>query len=182
MPKKDENYWFRLNKLNGIAKLVINKDTLINLNDPVAKIMDSGPIFLKSNTQTPIEIYYIQSAGNSSRINLQWKTEDTPYNTIHQDFFRTNGTLVNTKNIDNEFDPILIHPNPFNTSITIKFIGRIEFEQVSIRDLNGRNIFSQEINSSITDSKIDLMNINPGLYFVEFVSGNKVVTKKIIKY
>lgn len=71
-----------------------------------------------------------------------------------------------------------VYPNPFNASITIRH-GFNEVANLTVRDINGKNIYSAELSAS--ESVLDLDVLPAGVYFLEIRSGETVSIKKLIK-
>ncbi len=73
-------------------------------------------------------------------------------------------------------DDVIIYPNPTNG---ILYINKPYNSIVLVYDINGNRLFE---NYSTDESiKIDMNNINSGLYFIKIVSGKNVIVKKLIK-
>jgi len=70
---------------------------------------------------------------------------------------------------------IILYPVP--TSHYLNFSTSLLIDTIEIFDINGKKVIS--INNP--DSKIDVLNLESGVYFLKFYSDNKSVTKKIIK-
>jgi len=77
---------------------------------------------------------------------------------------------------------IKFYPNPVNNLLNIDFQSEMlnELVQVSISDLNGKNIFYTSINSEKHIS-INLSGLKKGIYFISIKSKNKVLSKRFIK-
>ncbi len=81
-----------------------------------------------------------------------------------------------TTNISENDDPVRIFPNPCKDYIYIQTQTPIS---ITVMNLTGQKIFAQ--NQSGKTAKIDLSNINPGLYIIKIQSPQGIITKKIIK-
>jgi len=68
------------------------------------------------------------------------------------------------------------YPNPANEDIQLDFVSTNRIE-LSLIDLNGNEVFRNEINSS---SKIDLTQIQSGVYFINVYEDNSIVGRKKI--
>jgi len=68
-----------------------------------------------------------------------------------------------------------VFPNPASETITIS--STKEIQSVEIYDVNGRLVLSQKDLSS----KIDISNLDTGLYFVEIMIDDKQIIEKLIK-
>jgi hypothetical protein len=73
-----------------------------------------------------------------------------------------------------------VYPNPFNSSVSVKFNGYGNF-CLSIFDLTGRNIwFSSSFANGITEVVWYPEKENSGIYLVKLDIDNYSVTKKVI--
>lgn len=76
----------------------------------------------------------------------------------------------------------LIYPNPFKDYIFIeKGKLNVSIEQVIITDVIGRNILQMDVNTSEV-IEINVSNLSCGLYFINIVSDESIITTKIIKH
>jgi len=80
-------------------------------------------------------------------------------------------TITNINSIDN--NEIIIYPNPATKYINVKYVGQA---QLKIIDTRGNIIISDKINNS---KKIDISNLNKGLYFIELQNQKGIVVKKL---
>jgi ELWxxDGT repeat protein len=74
---------------------------------------------------------------------------------------------------------ILIYPNPVSNILSIDFRNDASSKLIRIMDLNGKILFSKKSNSKI--DKIDISNLEGGIYITKIDYSNKTYTKKIIK-
>jgi hypothetical protein len=75
-------------------------------------------------------------------------------------------------------------PNPFNPSTTVGFgIPVNEHVKVTVYDLTGRMI-SEPVNDFFNAGNYKFtwsaVNISSGIYFIKFVSGGKIITRKMM--
>ncbi|MEO1260616.1 MAG: T9SS type A sorting domain-containing protein [Bacteroidota bacterium] len=84
--------------------------------------------------------------------------------------------IGNDKEVD-ESDIIRVYPNPVSENIFIDTKERIT--KVQISDVNGKIIL---FSSKIMDNQINLAAFNPGVYFMTFTIGDKIVSKRILKF
>jgi hypothetical protein len=80
---------------------------------------------------------------------------------------------------------LTVTPNPFTSSITLDFsFTHREQPEIALRDLTGRVVF-QESNLTFSEgnSQIEIKpeNLQPGLYFLEVKTSEKVFAKKMLK-
>lgn len=75
--------------------------------------------------------------------------------------------------------PPLLYPNPVKDQLFIKDFQRNGMVNVQIYDILGRCVLNEDYNTNFI--KIQLGNLNPGLYSVRLNNQNQVFTQKIIK-
>lgn len=76
---------------------------------------------------------------------------------------------------------VTVYPTLAIDFFTIKNEGNTPLSNVSIIDALGRVVLSQDLNDLLGSKKIDLINLNPGQYFVKIDTDNfKGLTKRII--
>ncbi|QHI38800.1 hypothetical protein IMCC3317_42000 [Kordia antarctica] len=111
--------------------------------------------------QVDDEVY----ANNQTCNNNEWcKDISTTYN--------ENCTLgINEFN----YNAINVFPNPTKNELTIN--SNLSVESFKIYSTNGKLVMSKKLQNN----KIDLFNLNSGIYFIKFQSQNKTIIKKIIK-
>lgn len=76
-------------------------------------------------------------------------------------------------------DLLEIYPNPFTTGITIFSPGETLNGQLTIMNASGKVVYKTQLNQSNTD--IDLQTLPNGIYFLNYVSENQQMVKKLIK-
>ncbi|EGV42098.1 T9SS type A sorting domain-containing protein [Bizionia argentinensis JUB59] len=75
---------------------------------------------------------------------------------------------------------ITLAPNPSKGLITIKSSG-VVFDQVTVKDINGRTISTQNFNGTTTITSLDLSSLlSSGMYFMTITSSSNSIIKKII--
>ncbi|MFN7675052.1 GEVED domain-containing protein, partial [Flavobacterium sp.] len=79
--------------------------------------------------------------------------------------------------IDFNEDLFEVFPNPTNSIINIKTKTGLELDKINIYNIEGKLIYSQV--SNLTN--VNLQNLSSGTYLIQAFSGDKIVTKKIIK-
>ncbi len=86
-----------------------------------------------------------------------------------------------TNNIDpynNESDEIKIYPNPTNQYVDIIYYD-LQYCTLKLIDIQGKIL--KNIKCESNQISLDLTSINSGLYYLIFINGNMVMTKKIVK-
>ncbi|MGK4568468.1 T9SS type A sorting domain-containing protein [Flavobacterium sp. 3HN19-14] len=73
-----------------------------------------------------------------------------------------------------------IYPNPFSDFINIKTSNSVQ--NIEVIDMNGRLLEIPKFASENGIAKLNLSNLNQGIYFLKMMtSDNKITLKKIIK-
>lgn len=69
------------------------------------------------------------------------------------------------------------YPNPAQNKITIN--NSDNFRNITIIDVNGVRVFSKELRNNM--NQIDISNLAPGMYFLQFSGDGKASTAKLLK-
>ena len=83
---------------------------------------------------------------------------------------------VNDNNLDNNF---IIYPNPSNGNINIKSLIELRDAKVSIYDINGREVYNNEVSLQNTVT-INAENLTTGLYILQVDGADYSHTAKLI--
>lgn len=75
-------------------------------------------------------------------------------------------------------ESIAIYPNPTSDIIWVGNSTSFDVEEYTIYDLSGRKVMNNLFNTS--QKKVDVSNLDNGVYLLELLSSGKRVTKKII--
>jgi hypothetical protein len=78
-----------------------------------------------------------------------------------------------------EYNGIKISPNPAKNNITIEIPQIVKEITLTISNINGKELTSQQIRDSTT--QIDISNLASGIYFVKLITEKTVEVRKIIK-
>jgi uncharacterized repeat protein (TIGR01451 family) len=84
---------------------------------------------------------------------------------------------------DNSDGSLEIFPNPANDKMNILFVGsRVPLLQLNIINISGQKVYSENVeNFSGSYSKsLDLKTFTEGVYFVQMISENTVILKKVV--
>lgn len=79
-------------------------------------------------------------------------------------------------NFENNF---IVYPNPSNGEITIKSRVDVGEATISIFDMNGRKVFSQELELHTT-ANVNASGLNAGIYLIQIEGDNRSQTSKLI--
>lgn len=88
--------------------------------------------------------------------------------------------LLTTTEITNEkAEPINIYPVPFKSNLEISVTDQV-IERISILTLSGRQIKRIEVNEHST-VKLDMSDIDNGIYLIKIKTNKGIVNKKVVK-
>lgn len=86
----------------------------------------------------------------------------------------SDGSLSSIEN--NEFQTVNIYPNPTNSFLFIE--SETPIEKLIIRDLSGKIVYQS---SNSIEEKVDVQNLNSGIYILEIMFENIRIIKKFVK-
>ncbi|MEZ4882358.1 MAG: endonuclease [Flavobacteriaceae bacterium] len=75
-------------------------------------------------------------------------------------------------------DNISVYPNPTSEVVWINDNTSFPVESYSVYDISGRKVMHNTFNT--TEKKVNISNLNSGIYLIELVSSEKRITKKIV--
>jgi hypothetical protein len=97
-------------------------------------------------------------------------------------FWTQPGTLIRMESIS-QIKNLDVYPNPSRDIFNIRFVSE-KIQDLSIRVVNimGELVYEEKANQFIGEytKKIDLVDSSKGIYFIEIVTNNGIVNKKII--
>ena len=76
--------------------------------------------------------------------------------------------------------PISIYPNPANDFFNVLNPIKSGKTQVVVRDIQGRFIYNVDANMNAIDTKIDCKNWANGIYIVQIINENKMLSNNKI--
>ena len=120
----------------------------------------------------------------SNSLNIIWAFgPDTNISNEHDRFGSKALTFTPTLGTEDfaSLDKISISPNPSNGIFNIA-LGTIQPTQIVAYDLTGKIVYDKkEITVTNFETKIDLSNVSPGIYFVKISNNDQITVKRIIK-
>ncbi|MCI4668429.1 MAG: T9SS type A sorting domain-containing protein [Bacteroidia bacterium] len=120
------------------------------------------------NNQDSAWVSLVAENGCGSDTNEQW-------------VFLKGAGVNNDKPFDNTLN-LSMYPNPAQDLIYLKYNQDVVRNgQIALIDINGRRLRSLTFNSTSGKVKIDVKDLNAGLYFLEIQAGEFVEVKKFIK-
>lgn len=78
-------------------------------------------------------------------------------------------------------ESIALYPNPTSNHITLTYTGAIILNKAMITDVQGKLVKEVDLSNFDTNQVIDIEGLSNGMYFMQIVSNEKLITKKIIK-
>ena len=92
--------------------------------------------------------------------------------------------------VDEQRDPVVnipegkvatatIYPNPTTDNVNIKVENIQGLTQVRIANISGQIVLDQQVNIANDDVNIQLPDLKPGIYFVNIISNDAVLTRKL---
>ena len=78
---------------------------------------------------------------------------------------------------------IKLFPNPSGNTVNIEVANerKLTGMKIEVFDLNGRNLEIRRIEQNMNQLKLDLSDLSPGLYMIQFSSNNQQTTLKLFK-
>ena len=86
-------------------------------------------------------------------------------------------STLGTNDLEEKLSDIQIYPNPAKNSIYIKNSNILDISNIRITNVLGKEVFL----SSLIDSKIDVSNLNSGIYILTIYSEGKTKKIKFVK-
>ncbi|MEZ4803745.1 MAG: S8 family serine peptidase [Gelidibacter sp.] len=121
---------------------------------------------------------------NSDQIKQYIRQSASQYNS--PDYFLGYGipdfgmALDNALSIEEaQVENIYLYPNPVKDLLYLQLPSNMEFSQVSIFDITGKQISSRTLNQSV--KTLDVSSLHAGIYLLKFQTHNSVVNLKLIK-
>lgn len=133
---------------------------------------DQGsPMFFTNNTDSTILYGVCGSITNNYYHSL-----------ITPDVFAAfkNLTGETTTRVQSNFKPVvLLYPNPVHNELVIETDYVLKEYELSIININGMVLLRRKNINSIT--RISLVHLPPGIYFIQLINKNETLTRKIVK-
>lgn len=97
--------------------------------------------------------------------------------------FRSDNVSENPNSIPNQFDLLKVYPNPFNSTLKIKFsTPQYGTVQIALMDILGREVYREKVivDAGIHEQPIRVENLSSGVYFLKLTQNQNVKTSKIL--
>ena len=163
----------------------IQYDSSLLLSGAIIQIKGGGNTLTASWSKMAASIDYTSNeTPDSASISILVGYSDTPtVGTIFMidDLSFTTATAINESSIENGLN---LYPNPSAGEVNIILNNAPSKDlQISLKDISGRTIKSysnEELILYENEIKLKINSYEPGIYFMEMKSNNKVFTKRII--
>ncbi|WP_190246273.1 T9SS type A sorting domain-containing protein [Gelidibacter gilvus] len=176
-------------------KVNVYEKVVANAGDDVAICLDETTVL---TAKGPANSEFLWSTGETTKSITVSPDEDTEYSVMvyHDLDSDTDSVMVNVRNCvnsqvigdsvtieDTEAIDFLIHPNPTDGEVHIKISGLSNASSIHLYDLSGKSLYNEAI--SINDHQsynktLDLSEFASGIYLLQLVDNQKVITKKIV--
>jgi subtilisin-like proprotein convertase family protein len=172
------------------VQLVAQPCTIAALADITATFDDAGvPIVCGNNPAISGVVIPAQAlaAFNGEPMNGTWTLR--VLDSFNLDGGSINSWSLNLCNIapalsvnQNIFENFALYPNPNNGNFTVQFNSSSDNSiLIGVHDIRGREVFSKSyINNGFFNEKLQLDNLQSGVYLINIQDGDKKITKKIV--
>jgi subtilisin-like proprotein convertase family protein len=172
------------------VQLVSRPCTNAALNNIVTTFDDSGNALVCANNPAISGVIIpaqALSAFNGEPMNGTWTLR--VLDAAAQDGGSINSWSLNLCNIatalavnQNIFENFALYPNPNNGTFTVQFNSSFDNSiLIGIHDIRGREVFSKTYqNNGFFNEKLQLDNLQSGVYLINIQDGDKKITKKIV--
>jgi len=92
-----------------------------------------------------------------------------------------NRTSLSTQNSNSKLENITLYPNP-TTGELIIVNGELKVDKIVVHDIVGKIVSSHQFTNSLSYQKIDISNLNSGIYFVRITIEAGEIVRKIVKH
>jgi len=126
--------------------------------------------------------FWANNSGSGS-IRLRRLTSNAILQSFNADFgskieyYFTVGTPLTTEDYSVE-NLINVLPNPNSGIFTVTLPEENTFKNIQVVDITGRVVYKQNVTTNTMDIKLN--NIQSGVYFIELLDGESIVSKKVV--
>lgn len=140
----------------------------------------------------PKNTQFLWSTGETTKSITVSPMEDTEYSVMVYHDLDSDTANVMVKVIDlvddnvmEDSNPLefLIHPNPTDGELNIKISGLTNLSSIHLYDLSGKLLYNEIINESDHQSynkTLNLSNYATGIYLLQLLDNQRVITKKVV--
>jgi glucan endo-1,3-alpha-glucosidase len=181
--KYSEIYTFYTNSDDGI-RLWVNGQQIINNWTDHGPTENKGTISLVAGKKYDIKLEFYENGGGAIA-SLSWSSASQGKQIIPKAQLYNNSGLARIAIMDEPetIEETAIYPNPSQGELNVIYHSSLNTEiNILINDINSVTRFSKTLPVKEGENHLvlDLRSLQPGMYFVSLISGDKKVTKKII--
>jgi hypothetical protein len=174
------DYWAQPGLPNGFRFVMISNNG--GVTEHVYQIGTNEPLVTGQWKRVEIPMSYFTGIGFASTNFFQWKVspfldsvDNAGYVYVDNILLTVNSTLSNNTFTSTS---VKMYPNPTNNFVNID--SNESIDSISIVNVLGQSVMNKNVNS--TSFTLDISELNAGQYFINLISGNGKVVKKLIKY
>lgn len=176
-PRADGEYTFFVNSDNG-RRLWVNDQLIIDKWIDDYDIEYSGNINLQANQFYDIKLEYFESTGGAY-CRFEWISPKQPREIVPKSQLYS----LDYSGIDNlqTNEELTIYPNPVQGNFINISVTNNQFSDecvLNIYDMTGRIVLTQNLKS--INERIDISQIQEGIYFLSLTDKNRYAVKKLI--
>ena len=123
-------------------------------------------------------LYYSLEAVTSSNCNPSFRTSNSVQSNYGSSYSNTASNVPQGINNSSNHYSLSVLPNPFNEALTIDLNGINQAEIIIYNVMGEKTMCATAKNGSI---EISTSELSPGIYFVNVISGDQTMTKKLVK-
>lgn len=157
-------------------------------NRPQAQISQFGQLYIIANVFGGVNpVTYSWSTGETTQTitppgNGTYWVLVTDANGCISDTAYYNVTFFPSNIFDDKENHLVIFPNPSNGVFTIEIPRSTKDYTIRVIDILGNTVYDKNLlsNTQNHNIKVNLSNYIKGIYFLEFINGNEIITRKIL--
>ena len=157
-------------------------------NNPQVQINQSGQLYIIANVFGGINpVTYSWSTGETTQTitppgNGTYWVLVTDANGCTSDTAYYNVTFFPSNIFDAQESNLVVFPNPSNGEFTIEIATSIKDYTIRIIDILGNLVYDNNLSSNMQNNniKVDLSNSVKGIYFLEIICRDEIITRKLI--
>lgn len=113
-----------------------------------------------------------------ANVQIKFEYTGTDADTVSVDTVLVDGTLSTNDFVSGKFN---VYPNPVNGNlVTISNNANIQVNKVAITDVNGRTVKTVNFDG-VAEARVNVGDLNTGVYFMNIDTNEGTATKKIVK-
>ena len=118
----------------------------------------------------------------SSNVQIIFESYNGFGNNLYIDNVTIEGTLSNIRKDQLVSDKLSVFPNPSEGSFTVELTGMEGAVDIQIMDISGQIVYTDVINCSgnSTSRQFSLSHLTKGIYLIQAINKNDVISQKII--